>query len=174
MARPVAKVRTRTSAISLERRASRAALPALSSGFTLIELLVVFAIAGLMLAITPFAYSKLRDTMDYRSTLRHMASEMRQSRQQALASGQTTRFVVDLDQRRFGRLMPLAHRVPDSLKIRVVVGESEMAQRQAAIAFLPDGGASGGSVELVRPSGEGSRLRVDWLTGQVTQEALLP
>ena len=174
MARPVAKVKTRTSATNHEPRARRRGAAASPRGFTLIELLVVFAIAGLMLAITPFAYSKLRDTMDYRSALRSIASEMRQSRQQALLSGQTTRFVVDLDQRRFGRSLPLANRVPESLQIRVVVGSSELVARQAAIAFLPDGGASGGSVELVRASGEGARLRVDWLTGQVTQEALLP
>lgn len=169
----MAKVRTPTSATSPERRYRRRAAAA-SHGFTLIELLVVFAIAGLMLAVVPFAWSKLRDTMDYRATLRGMVSEMRQARQQALATGQTIRFVVDLEQRRFGRSETPAHRVPDALRLRVTVGGSELTARQAAIAFLPDGGATGGSVELIRPAGEGTRLRVDWLTGQVTQEALLP
>ena len=44
----------------------------------------------------------------------------------------------------------------------------------SAIRFLPDGGATGGSIDIVRPSGAGVRLRVDWLSGQVLQEPLSP
>ena len=43
-----------------------------------------------------------------------------------------------------------------------------------SIRFLPRGGASGGSVDIVRPSGSGVRLRVDWFTGRVEQEAIAP
>lgn len=167
-------VRTPTSAISRKPDRSSPAAHASERGFTLIELLVVFGIAGLMLAIVPLAYGQLRDSMDYRATLRIVVGEIRQSRQQALSTGQQARFVVDLEQRRFGRTAALEHKLPDSLQLRVVVAGTEVQARQAAIAFLADGGASGGSVEVVRRNGEGARLRVDWLTGQVTQEPLLP
>ena len=39
---------------------------------------------------------------------------------------------------------------------------------------MPRGGASGGSVDLIRPSGTGVRLRVDWFSGRVEQEAIEP
>ena len=43
----------------------------------------------------------------------------------------------------------------------------------AAIQFLPSGGATGGGIDVLRASGAGTRLRVDWLSGRVEQEALL-
>jgi general secretion pathway protein H len=45
---------------------------------------------------------------------------------------------------------------------------------QADITFLPEGGATGGTLELLRQSGSGVRVRVDWLFGQVTQEPREP
>ena len=50
----------------------------------------------------------------------------------------------------------------------------EVQGQEAAIRFFPDGGATGGSIEVVRPSGTGARIQVDWLSGRITQEALLP
>ena len=42
----------------------------------------------------------------------------------------------------------------------------------AAIRFFPAGGSTGGEILIRRPSGAGARLSVDWLLGDVTQEAL--
>ena len=39
---------------------------------------------------------------------------------------------------------------------------------------LPDGGATGGRVQVMRKTGTGVQLRVDWLSGRVTQTALAP
>jgi general secretion pathway protein H len=59
--------------------------------------------------------------------------------------------------------------------VRATVAGTELsAQQEAAIRFLPDGGATGGSIDILRASGQGVRLRVDWLSGRITQEALAP
>ena len=55
------------------------------------------------------------------------------------------------------------------------MANNELSSGQdGAIRFLPEGGATGGSVDIVRPSGSGVRLRVDWLSGRVEQEPITP
>lgn len=145
-------------------------------GFTLIELLVVFAIMALVIGITPVAYQKLRDTARYRDVLRTMLSELRNGRQQAVLTHSETRFIVNLPQRSFGLQGGVQHSFPAELNVRTTVAGSELgSDGMAVIRFLADGGATGGSIDVLRPaSGGGVRLRVDWLSGRVTQEPLPP
>ena len=144
-------------------------------GFTLIELLVVFAIMALLISVTPMAYQKLRESAQYRDVLRTMLSDLRTARQQALSTHAEVRFSVDLNQRSYGMQERTLHTVPEPLEIRATVAGIELVSGGvASISFLPSGGATGGSIEILRPSGAGTRLRVDWLSGRVTQEPLAP
>lgn len=173
-----AKVRTPISAISLDRqhRRDRASARQLQRGFTLIELLVVLAIGALLVALVPPAFDRLRDVSQYRDTLRAMVVGLRQARQQALAYGQVVVFRVDLADRQFGIQGQPFKALPTSLEVKTTVASNELPDNkpQAAIAFMPDGGSSGGTIELVRQSGGGVRIRVDWLFGQITQEPRTP
>ena len=143
-------------------------------GFTLLELLVVFAIIALVVGLTPVAFDRLRDSSQYRNTLRTMISEMRQARTIAVGQGREIQFKIDLQKHAFGMDGGAVHALPSSLQLRATVASRELAQGVAAIRFLPDGGATGGSIEIKRASGDGVRLRVDWLSGRVTQEPLFP
>ena len=172
MATLVAKAITRTSATSSNPRSR---LRAGERGFTLIELLVVFAIGALLVGIAPPAFEKLRESSQYRNTLRTMLSDMRSARSNAMETGREVRFQVDLARHLYGVDDRPMKELPASVEVRATVAATEFnAQRQAAIRFLPSGGATGGSIDLVRPAGGGVRLRVDWLSGQVTQEPLTP
>ena len=53
-------------------------------GFTLVELLVVFAILALVVGLAPPALEKMRESSQYRSTLRSLAVELRAARQRRL------------------------------------------------------------------------------------------
>ncbi|XAH23000.1 GspH/FimT family pseudopilin [Xylophilus sp. GW821-FHT01B05] len=144
-------------------------------GFTLVELLVVFAIAALIVGIAPLAFDRLRESAEYRSTLRTLVSDMRMARWRAMSSGTETRFSVDLRERWYGLDGAPRHALASALTLRATVASQELeSSGVASIRFLPGGGASGGSIDLLRASGAGVRLRVDWLTGRVEQEPIAP
>lgn len=145
------------------------------AGFTLVELLVALALVGLMLALVPPSLGRLRDAIQYRDTVRAVLSDLRTARQTALIEGRETRFVVDTAQNRFGLVGQPLQALPEPLQMRATVASIEWSQdRQAAIRFLPQGGATGGSVEVLRPNGDGVRITVDWLSAAVSQTPLAP
>ncbi len=146
-----------------------------TAGFTLIELLVVIALMALIVGLVPIAFGRLHESVQYRDTVRQVLTDLRSARQQAQASGVETRFTVDLQTRSFGLEGGPQHTVPEPLTLRAVMAAEEGTQGgKLAVRFLPRGGASGGSVDLIRPSGTGVRLRVDWFSGRVEQEAIEP
>ena len=145
-------------------------------GFTLIELLVVLAIGAVVVGLVPSAFDRLREVSQYRDTVRAMVVDLRQARQLALAQGQAVQFLVNLSDRQFGIEGHPMKSLPAALEVKTTVGSNTAPETnaQAAIAFLPDGGSSGGTIELVRQSGGGVRIRVDWLLGGITQAPRTP
>ena len=143
------------------------------AGFTLIELLVVLAIGATLVALVPPAFDRLREVSQYRDTVRALVTDLRQARQQAQAYGQTVVFRVNLAERQFGIEGRPFKTIPPSLEVKTTVGQGvgQEANPSPAIAFMPEGGSTGGTVELVRQSGAGVNIKVDWLFGHVTQEA---
>lgn len=145
----------------------------LERGFTLVELLVVFAMVALMAALVPLAFDRLRESAQYRDTVRGMLSDIRQARYRALAEGREVRFRVDVAERNYGLEGRTPRKVPEPLRLRATVADIELSSaRGAGILFLPSGGATGGTIEILRPSGAGVRLTVDWLSGSVAQSPL--
>jgi general secretion pathway protein H len=143
-------------------------------GFTLIEVMVVFAIMALVMAVIPIAYDKMHSAAQYREVVRGMVTAMRAARQRAELSGQDVLFSVDLRQRIYGLEGLPEQPIPDAVSVRATVAATEVRDDRFTIRFLPSGGASGGSVDVARPSGDGVRLRVDWFSGRVEQEPLQP
>jgi len=145
-------------------------------GFTLVELLVVLAIASMLIAVMPVAFNKLHEGSQYRDTVRSIVTDLRQARQQAATEGRNVSFQLDTQARQFGIQGRSQHLLPPSLEVRTTTGElaDTAPQALATVIFMPGGGATGGTIELVRASGAGVRIRIDWLTGQITQEPRLP
>lgn len=129
---------------------------------------------AIAVALVPLAFDRMRDSAQYRSTLRSVATELRTARHRSSTDGIEVGFVADLTARTFGVVGGPLHEVPASIELRATVAAPELSEGRAVIRFLPDGGATGGSIELIRSSGAGGRLRVDWMTGRVTTEPLLP
>jgi general secretion pathway protein H len=142
-------------------------------GFTLIELMVALAIASLMLGAAVIAYPKMHQSMEYRSAIRGVLAAMNTARAEAARTGQPALFYVDPEARAYGVGARELGRFPDSVSVRFVVAGQEIDQRERGhIRFQPDGGATGGSVDLLRGQAGGVRIRVDWLLGSVSQETI--
>lgn len=143
-------------------------------GFTLLELLVVFAMMALVLALVPFAYQKLHESVTYKGLVRGLIEQNTQARLQAMSSGEPAVLQLDFENRRFS-VPPAADGGvwPEGYRVEAVVASQEVTdERTARIRYYPDGSSTGGSIRVRRPNGDGVRLRVDWLTGRVTQESL--
>ena len=159
-----------TSATSSNPRGRR---PGAQRGFTLVELLVAFAMVALLVGLVPVAYERLHESSQYRDAVRATLTDLRHARFRALSEGREVRFQVDLDQRSFGVEGRPPRTLPEPLQMKTTVADIELdARRTASIRFLPGGGATGGSIDIVRPQGAGVRITVDWLSGAVIQTRL--
>lgn len=179
MVQQAARAKMPISAISLDNWPGRKVsfskrLP--QQGFTLIELLVVLAIGAMLVGLVPVAFGKLKEGSQYRDTVRNMVTELRQARQWAVSHGQPAVFQLDLTTRQYGIQGQPRKFLPATLEVKTTTGSMDepSAAQQPSIIFLPEGGSTGGSIELIRASGGGVRLRIDWLFGQITQEPRTP
>ena len=166
-------MRTRTFA-TLTDQSSAGAAVVRERGFTLIEVMVVFAIMALVMAVVPIAYDKMHSAAQYRDVVRGMVANLRAARQRAELSGRDVLFSVDLRQRLYGLEGAPEQSIPEAVSVRATVASTEVRDDRFAIRFLPSGGASGGSLDVTRSSGDGVRLRVDWFSGRIEQEPLKP
>jgi general secretion pathway protein H len=151
---------------------------AVQKGFTLIELLVVMAIGAMLVGLAPPAFDRLRSASEYRDVVRGLVTGLRQTRQNAITEGQPTSFMIDTTQRQYGVEGKSMTSIPDSVQIKTTVGSRQgLAEPQASvprITFMPDGGSTGGVLDVARASGQGTLIRVDWLLGKISQEPRTP
>jgi general secretion pathway protein H len=131
------------------------------AGFTLVELLVVLAIIGLLIAAAPILMRSAIPGARSLAAARAFAQDLRQTRGQAIASGNATAIRFDTANQTY-RLEPgdRARTLPKTIRF------SLPAQAATQIGFYPDGSSSGGIVFI----GEGKlrhRVSVNWLTGRI-------
>ena len=150
-----------------------------SSGFTLLELLIVLVIGGLLFSLGGPSVRAMYDSMEYREAVREIVSAAKNARRDAFATGEPMDLLLDTDQNRLAltadspsiKLINLPHYPRSSITV-IYAAEVSPKPGLAAIRFYPAGGSSGGEITIVRPSGAGVHLTIDWLLGEVMQEAL--
>jgi len=139
-------------------------------GFTLLEIILVIAIIAAASVLAATAMGGGFRGMQLKASVRQIASNLRYTRAQAIATGEPQRFVIE--PARHVWTAPKNHRgeIPAKLGVEFT-GAREAAvsgspSGQGAILFFPDGAATGGRIRLT--AGKASwNIDVAWLTGQV-------
>ena len=137
--------------------------------FTLVELVVVISIVGLLLAASIPASVRFYESIQYRQAIRDVIIALGSARYKAVNSGRAQDVLINPDTN-VVRLNTKVYQLPADF--RIVVNSAAEVNRDAegVFRFYPDGGSSGGDIEIAQPSGAGVKISVDWLVGRVTQE----
>jgi general secretion pathway protein H len=140
------------------------------SGFTLVELAVAMAIVGLLLAVSVPASVRFYDSMQYRQAVRDVLTTLASARFKAVTTGRAQDVALNPGDNVL-RSSEGAQRLPADFNI-VVHSAREVKQdaQGGVIRFYPEGGSSGGDIEIAQSNGSGVRISVDWLVGRVTQK----
>ncbi len=136
-------------------------------GVTLLEMLLVIgliAVAGLLAAaVLTGGIEGLR----LRSSGKELASQLRYTRTQAIATGTPQRFLIDPVQRRWQAAGGHHGTLAASLAVRFTGARQVQARTdEGAIQFFADGASTGGCVELMVDDAAW-RIDVSWITGEV-------
>jgi general secretion pathway protein H len=139
-------------------------------GFTLVELMVALAIGGLVLAVSVPASMRMYQSMQYRSAVRDVIAGLATARHLAITSGRPQDLEID-PRKKILRLGEKLWRLPEDMIITIHSAKELNYDDLGVIRFYPEGGASGGGVDIESPRGAGVKITVDWLMGQVSQTA---
>jgi len=133
------------------------------------ELLAAITIVGLLLAVAVPSSMRLYQSMQYRSTVKGVVTLLASARYKAVNTGESQDVVINPKTREL-RFNQTIETLPAGVNI-VVHSARELNTRDAGvIRFYPEGGSSGGGVDIEIPERRGVRIDVDWLIGRVTQE----
>jgi general secretion pathway protein H len=135
-------------------------------GFSLLEVLVVLGILAVALTLVAPSFTRARSALAVRNAAYDLAAHLRAAR--AAANAQSIQKVLVFDQttRKYWAEGVAPRVLPQSVRVGLVVPESEQVGRTARIRFLPDGSASGGKIVL--QDGKATwAVVVDWLSGDV-------
>ena len=138
-------------------------------GFTMIELIAAITIGAMMLALAVPASVKMYETMQYRSAVKDAVTLLASARYKAIDSGRAQDVRIKPDEREI-QLNDATETLPGNLTVAVTSARELNQQGVGVIRFYPEGGSSGGGIDIERENGSGVRISVDWLIGRVIQE----
>jgi len=136
------------------------------SGFTLIEILAVLTVLGLALILITARGPAHSPGVDQRAAAAGIADALRLARSQAIAANRPRQVLFDAETRLVLTPDGAARHIPDGLSLTLRQRAGPDVAR-LAIGFAPDGGSTGGAVEIAAGA---ARLRVTaaWLSGRIS------
>ncbi len=137
-------------------------------GFTLVELLVVLAIISLAMALVATSLSRSISAAESRVAARNIVAALRYTRTQAILKKSEMVFSVDTENRSYQAPGRKTVELPEGMDVLLTTARSEMtSEAVGGIRFFPDGGSTGGRVDLY-VNGREYRVDVAWLTGEAS------
>lgn len=149
--------------------AARAARSGSCSGFTLVELLAAITIVGMILAASVPATVRFYESMQYRQAIRDVVTTLAAARLQAVSTGRAQDVALNPETKVL-RLNNDTLQLPENFSILMHSAREVNRAAEGVIRFYPEGGSSGGEIEIAQPNGSGAKISVDWLAGRATQK----
>jgi general secretion pathway protein H len=140
-----------------------------AAGFTLLELVVAISIGGMLLAASIPSSVRFYESMQYRQAIRDVITMLSTARYTAINTGRAQDITLN-PKTNVLRLNKDTRQLPAKFNIVIHAARELNRDSEGVIRFYPEGGSSGGDIEIVQPSGSGVKISVDWLVGRVTQQ----
>lgn len=148
-----------------------------NSGFTLMELLLVLVIMSLLMTLVPPLVKNALPTVTIKAAANDLLQDLKYVRNMAILKGQQTSVLINtLDGSYFSEHKDNGerHMLPEGINISVndayLQDDSAESRR---IGFFADGSSSGGVITL-RANESTYRVVVDWVTGRLSLQEVLP
>jgi general secretion pathway protein H len=139
-------------------------------GFTLVEMLVVMVIAALVLALVGTSISRSVSGAEMRTAARKVAANLRYTRTQAILQKTEQVFLVDIEAMTYQAPERELVEIPEGMRMALTTARTELTgESVGGIRFYPDGGSTGGFVEL-ETDNRIYKISVAWLTGETVVE----
>jgi len=141
-------------------------------GFTLVELMVVLVIIALVMGLVATSMSRSISGAEARTASRKLVSNIRYTRARAIIDKSERVFQVDTGNRSYQAPGRKQVQLPDGVDITITTARSEItSEAVSGIRFFPDGGSTGGHIELT-VNGREYRINVAWLTGEASLQKM--
>jgi len=139
-------------------------------GFTLVEVMVVMVVITLVLGMVATSMSSSVSGAEARSAARKLVASLRYTRARAIIDKSEQVFEVNTENRSYQAPGREQVKLPEGVDVTITTARSEITSEEVAgIRFFPDGGSTGGHIELTVNERE-YRVNVAWLTGETTLE----
>ena len=135
----------------------------------MVELIAAITIGAMMLALAVPASMKMYESMQYRGAVKDAVTLLSSARYKAIDTGRAQDVRITPDVREL-QLNETIETLPTNLTVAVSSARELNRQGVGVIRFYPEGGSSGGGIDIERENGSGVRISVDWLVGRVFQE----
>ncbi|MFC1701263.1 GspH/FimT family pseudopilin [Pseudomonadota bacterium] len=144
--------------------------PGKSRGFTLVELMVVMVIIALVMGLVATSMARSISGAESRAASRKLVASLRYTRARAIIDKKEQVFRVNTEERSYQAPGRKQVNLPEGVDVTITTARSEFtSEAVAGIRFFPDGGSTGGHVELTVNDRE-YRINVAWLTGETRLE----
>ncbi len=139
-------------------------------GFTLVEIMVVMVIIALVMGLVATSMARSVSGAEARAASRKLVASLRYTRARAIIDKKEQVFQVDTENRTYHAPGRKQITLPKGVDVSITTARSEFTSESVSgIRFFPDGGSTGGHVELL-VNGREYRVNVAWLTGETHME----
>lgn len=137
-------------------------------GFTLLEILLVVVLIAAVTAMAAYAMNSGLPGAQLRGAARELAAQLRYTRAQAIATGQSQVFTLDARSRQWQAPQHRTGALPKGIEVVATGARVEQSHPdEVSVRFFPEGAATGGRFVLRRDDAAW-QVDIEWLTGQVS------